>query len=103
MQTENVNQPAKGSKETPLMAALCAGQQDTAVSLIQAGADVTVTDAAGRTPFHIAAEQGFVDVVKALIARGADAHAVDGEDQTPLSRAVVRGHTEIVDLINVDE
>lgn len=89
--------------QTPLHAALAAGHVETALLLIEAGADVSAADARGHTPFHIAAEKGLVPVVKALLARGADAHAVDAEDRTPLSRAVTRGHTEIIDLINVRE
>jgi ankyrin repeat protein len=91
------------SGQTPLHAALAGGHVETALLLIEAGADVSVPDAGGGTPFHIAAEKGLVPVVKALLARGADAHAVDAEDTTPLSRAVTRGHTEVIDLINVRE
>ena len=93
--------PASGG--TPLHAALAANQVETALLLIESGADVSIADSRGHTPFHIAAEKGLVPVVKALLARGADAHAVDAEDRTPLSRAVTRGHTEVVDLINVRE
>ena len=88
---------------TPLHAALAAGHVETALLLIESGADLSVADARGRTAFHIAAEKGLVPVVKALLARGADAHAVDAEDTTPLSRAVTRGHIEVVDLINIRE
>lgn len=91
------------SGQTPLHAALEAGHVDTALLLIEAGAEVSVADTGGHTPFHIAAEKGFVPVVKALLERGADAHAVDAEDRTPLSRAVTRGHTEVIDLITVRE
>ncbi len=90
-------------RNTALHAALAGKHEEVALLLIGAGADVTIADSGGHTPFHIAAEEGFVPVAKALLARGADAHAVDTEDRTPLSRAVARGHTDVVDLINVRE
>jgi uncharacterized protein len=90
-------------RNTPLHAAVAGGHVEVSLLLINAAADVNVTDAGGHTPFHIAAEAGYVPVARALFERGADAHAVDVEDRTPLSRAAAKGHTEIVDLINVVE
>ena len=50
----NLNAQTKKSKWTPLhFAAYSESSLDAAIALLNAGADVTLTDAAGRTPFDM--------------------------------------------------
>ncbi len=51
------------------------GHQDTALFLIEQGADVTATDKLGRTAFHAAVETRRIPLAQALIDAGADVDA----------------------------
>ena len=68
---------------TPLHAAVAGGRVESALALIEAGADVNAPDGGGHTPLHIAAEGGYIPIVEALLHRNANPHAVDAEDRTP--------------------
>jgi ankyrin repeat protein len=88
-------------RNTPLHAAVAGGRVETALGLIEAGADVTAPDGGRHTPLHIAAEGGYVPIVEALLRRNADPHAVDAEDRTPLARAAAKNHDAVIDLITL--
>jgi ankyrin repeat protein len=90
-----------GVRNTPLHAAVAGGRVESALALIEAGAEVNAADGGGHTPLHIAAEAGYVPIVEALLRRKADPHAVDSEDRTPLARAAARNHAEVIDLITL--
>lgn len=47
------------------------GSLEAVNSLINAGANINLSDVHGQTPLHIAAQKGYVEVIKALIAEGA--------------------------------
>ena len=87
---------------TPLHAAVAGGRVDSALTLIEAGAEVNAADGGGHTPLHIAAEGGYVPIVEALLRRKADPHAVDAEDRTPLARAAAKNHAAVIDLITLN-
>ena len=93
---------ANGVRNTPLHAAVAGGRVESALALIEAGAEVNAADGGGHTPLHIAAEAGYVPIVEALLRRKADPHAVDAEDRTPLARAAARNHTAVIDLITLN-
>ncbi|RAK98716.1 ankyrin, partial [Aspergillus ibericus CBS 121593] len=67
--------------------------------LLQHGADVTMRDAEGRTPLHIAVKGGYrrLGIAAALLEHGADPNALDKTGVTPLAFAV--GNSEMVQLL----
>jgi hypothetical protein len=60
------------------------GHADTVAFLLQAGADVALADACGRTALHYAAGAGDRATAAALLASGADASRRDASGATPL-------------------
>ena len=115
---------------TPLMLAARAGHRETAVALLDGGADLALKDDAEpgndsgfnfifkeggiehilecgysmfRTALHWAAEKGNADVVQLLIERGADVNSADRAKLTPLHLATEARADEIVaDLLRAD-
>ena len=67
--------------------------------LLAMRAQVDVTDDAGRTPLHIAAELGDAAVVGELRAAGASAFAKANDDSTPLALATTGGHHDVAQLL----
>ncbi|PYI03525.1 ankyrin [Aspergillus sclerotiicarbonarius CBS 121057] len=67
--------------------------------LLRHGADVTMRDAEGRTPLHIAVRGGYrrLGIAAALLEHGADPNALDKTGVTPLAFAV--GNSEMVRLL----
>lgn len=84
--------------ETPLLyAARPTGHPDTAIALLEGGADANAPDAIGMTPLHGAAMIGAVAVARALIERGkaeVNLRTVDG--YTALHVAAEAGHADFV-------
>ena len=65
--------------------------------LIEAGADLTVADADGKTPVLVAVELGNVDMLDLLIEAGAEiSRMVDGAGVTPLIVGSHMGHADVV-------
>ena len=64
--------------------------------LIDAGADLQITDEEGCSPLHSACESGALDVVKMLVEAGAEVRATNDEGDTSFSRAAAHGHTDTV-------
>jgi len=58
---------------------------------IEAGVDVTATDAAGDTALHTAARRRLDSVVRVLVEAGTDPDTPNAEGQTPLALAAGRG------------
>ena len=63
--------------------------------LLDAGADATATDAAGRTPLHYAADLGYSQIAELLISKGSNVNATNNFEATPLDFA----DGEIADLL----
>ncbi|XP_059169888.1 serine/threonine-protein phosphatase 6 regulatory ankyrin repeat subunit A-like [Physella acuta] len=63
--------------------------------LLEAGADVYVTDEQGRTPLHIAAIYGNLSVVKELCQFGANINAVDTFRNSPLFFSLLYNYKDI--------
>ena len=66
----NVKEPGRGS--TPLITATVFGQTETAIALIEAGADLNLQNNDGSTPLITAAVFCRTEVVQALLDSGAD-------------------------------
>jgi ankyrin repeat protein len=68
-------------------------------SLLDAGAQIDVTDALGRTPLHMAAFYGRTKASELLLASGASIDARDRVGMTPLHAAVLSGGRHEVELL----
>jgi hypothetical protein len=78
----NIVNPMSGG--TPLITATVFGKNESAILLIDGGADLEVTNNEGATALHIAAFLCREDIVKALLAKGADRTARNNEGATAL-------------------
>ena len=83
---------------TPLLFTALTGDAASARRLLDAGADVNETAAAGTTALVMAAHRGFGPLVALLLARGADPDAAGG-GYTALHSAVLRGDAAMVDTL----
>jgi len=83
---------------TPLLFAALTGDADIARRLIDAGANVDETAAAGTTALAMAAMRGFTELVSLLLERGANPDA-GGGGFTALHAAVLRGDAKMVDAL----
>lgn len=63
------------------------------------GADISQTNADGRTVLHIACCEGNVEIVQQLLAMGANVHVKDRFDRTPLIDAIDFDHHEIINIL----
>jgi hypothetical protein len=83
---------------SPLLIAIGWGHNDIARALIEAGADINVTDPGGGTALMWAAynDAGDADVVDLLLAKGADVNARNKMGETALMWAMRRGYTPVV-------
>src|ERR1700733_6899002 len=90
-------------QETPLLKAISYSQNDIAIDLIKAGADVNATDENGRTPLmKLAALSDFrkpcthLEIFKALLNANANLNAKDKSNKTALSIATTVAHIPIM-------
>ncbi|XP_076235250.1 L-asparaginase isoform X2 [Calliopsis andreniformis] len=63
------------------------------------GADISQTNADGRTALHIACCEGDVRIVHCLLRMGANVHIKDRFDRTPLTDAIEYDHHEIIKVL----
>jgi ankyrin repeat protein len=73
---------------TPLLFAARQGSLDAARALIEAGADVNLSDPDGISPLVLAIRNGHYDVAAVLVEKGANVNAGDRVNRTPLYMAV---------------
>lgn len=91
---------------TPLFFAAREGLVETAVQVLDAGADVNAKDQYGFTALHEAADKGHEQVVKLLLERGADrtigvdpGYAPYTHKETAADMAKARGFTKVAELL----
>lgn len=82
-------------KNTPLQAALLAGQIATAQILLAHGADPLIRQAHGFTPLHEVALLGRRDLVDLLLGAGAEINARADDGRTAVSEALRGKHPEL--------
>lgn len=116
----NPNSVKDDSRETPLILAASGGRSDIVAELLNAGANVNVSNRFGMTPLMMAAAQGNAEIVKMLIEAGANLDAQDAMPagmpyaihwntrnaksmidwpaarQSALTLAAYRGHLEVI-------
>ncbi|HEX3766036.1 MAG TPA: ankyrin repeat domain-containing protein [Kofleriaceae bacterium] len=86
-------------KNTPLQAALLAGQLATAKLLLERGADPLVRQARGFTPLHEVALLGRRDLVDLLLGAGAEINSRSDDGRTPVTEALRGKHAELADYL----
>lgn len=80
-----------GASESPLHVAAALNQHDDVKLLLEHHADVTLTDAMGRTALHHAAANETEANLRTLLDHGAAVDAIDRNGDTPLAIAVRDG------------
>jgi len=79
----NINEIEPMSGSTPLISAATFGKTDIAQALIEAGADLTISNKDGTTPLHAAAFFCRVEIVQLLIDVNADKTLKNNFGATP--------------------
>jgi ankyrin repeat protein len=96
----DVNARARNKfKNTPLQAALLAGQLATAKLLLAHGADPLARQARGFTALHAAALAGRRDLVDALLDAGAELNSRGDDGRTAVTEALRGKHAELADYL----
>jgi len=90
----NVNQRFGKMGETVLFRAALWGRYEAAALLLGAGADLSVTNKWGNTPFQIAASRGHRAVAELLLGKEMDFDARDALGRTALLMAAAEGSEE---------
>lgn len=83
------------SSRPPLPHAILRKHTAIALHLIDAGANVDITDSADRTPLHLAVERDNPELCAALLKAGANPRMRDRTGWTPLHHAAARNRLEV--------
>ena len=83
----SLKQSAKPNGKTPIEQAVLRNKTDIALHLIQAGADVDVSQTAKRTLLHIAIDRNNPVLITALLKAGVNPHVKDMNGWTPMHHA----------------
>jgi len=102
MQHADPNIPSQnGYHVYPLQAAISNNFDQVAKLLIQAEAEVNVTQASGLTPLHLAAQSGNIELIICLLENGADITVQADGGFTAADLAKEKGFREIADILSV--
>ncbi len=82
-----------------LFLALLRGHTLVARLLVEAGADVNVTDNDGWTPLHWAAKAGDGELMLLMVQADGDLLAMDGEGRTPFDILREYRHEQVLEMI----
>jgi ankyrin repeat protein len=100
----NIDAPSRNDQiVTPLHSAL-ANPHNSSVGelLIEAGANLNVTQSEGYTPLHYAAANGLDQVIHSLLAHGVDTSIKNHQGKTAYELAVERGKTSTATLLKTE-
>ncbi len=84
---------------TPLQMAILRQQQEIALYLIEAGAEVDVVDGGKRTPLHLCVDRDLPAVAAALLAKGAKPDEWDKGGWTPLHNAAAKNKFDVAKVL----
>ena len=87
---------------SPLGATIWSGHAETALALIDAGADMYATDPLGMTVLHAAASvrsEGQIELIKALVSAGMDINTRSESGRTPLHSAAWKEQPKTIQLL----
>lgn len=84
---------------SPLMHACNLSDEDTAILLIDYGADLNTADKLGNTPLTIACENNMISVAGRLLQQNVDVNVKNGHGNTALSLACMNGNMKIIDML----
>merc|ERR1711879_251332 len=85
--SKSLDEKEEGSGQTPLMAATLAGMDKSVDYLLKKGADATIGEKDGYTPYHGSGFQGRADVAKILKKHGLDPLDTHSDGYIGLHRA----------------
>ena len=91
--------PASAAAQSPLVAAVKAGDRPGVTALLKERADVNAREADGTTALYWAAEKNDLAIGAALIRAGADVKAASRYGITPLQVSCVNGNAGFVELL----
>jgi len=97
----DVNAPACKHQNCilPLVGAAWNGQRETALFLIERGADVNEGGRFDKTPLMMASYCGETEVVKLLLAKGADVNLTNSDGESALSFAKQKKQSSVIRLL----
>lgn len=78
---------------------LAANQLEIAELLLESGADITVKNADGNTPLHLAAASGLDDVVELLLSKNAPVDIENNTGEKPLMLTTIRDCDKAMELL----
>ena len=91
---EFLNKKEQSTEQTPLLAAVLAGQTEIVKILMDTGVDVEIPEKDGYTVMHAAAFQGRAEIAKLLIERGIEVNTNAPDGFTPLHRTLWTGNSK---------
>ncbi|WP_276359885.1 ankyrin repeat domain-containing protein [Daejeonella sp. H1SJ63] len=97
----NPNIPSQnGFHVYPLHSAVASDYTMLAKMLLEAGADINVSQQSGATPLHSAAHNGNIELLIVLLEAGADVNATMDDGKTPADKAFEKGFFEIAKILS---
>jgi ankyrin len=88
-----------GDGWSPLVVAIYGGHEEAAVSLIDAGADISLTTKDGWSPVFVSSFYGRMSVLKSLVKKRVDVNVKTRGGWTPLMVAVTRNEIEVAETL----
>jgi uncharacterized protein len=83
----------------PIHSAVAANNTDITKILLEAGANVNVSQISGLTPLHSAAHHGNIELIILLLEAGANVYAKTEDGKTPAELASVAGFNELSKIL----